>query len=682
MPLMLTKPWLSALVPLLAAVVAGAAHARTDNLPPGFNPKRHMTVDEVRPGMVGFGRTVFQGTEIESFKVEVVSVEQGFQAGKAVVWVRCPDPRMQKLGPVSGMSGSPIYLYPRGTAPDRADPAEARMIGAFAFGFGLGKDCYVGVQPIEQMLAAAARSDFDRDAEDAEGSASTAEDAAGPQPDPSDRSARPADGRGNHRALSAVLHAAEALKLDESRTWRMKAMAKLVGARAAEPFKPARHTLEGRRHSNELRTPLRVGSEAMADLMAPMFAGTRIQPMAGGAGQGLAGMPPDWINPHAVKLEPGSVLTVPLVAGDLDWSSFGTVTDVLDDGTVLGFGHAMDGVGEINMPMGTGYVHFIQPSIQSSFKLAGSLRIVGALGNDETVGVFGSPDLKHEFLPATVRVEWPDESKNTRFNYKLASDRYYAPLTAGLTVAESITSDTMLDDRSTLKLKSTIRFEGGRELTIETILPQSGANGAAFEMVPPIATLRDSQFGEMRLKSVDTTVRVVDDVEAANVINATIRQTTLAPGEEVTVFAQLQPFQGKPFTRALTIEVPEDLPDGQYTVLVAGPQQYYNAQMEQRPHMTRITDMDELFEMVRYMTSLRDDALYVSLINTQRPQVAVGRAELGDLPSSKVAMLLQETSTRATPYIEAISKIEPMDYVVQGGFSFPISVKSKPEAGQ
>jgi hypothetical protein len=101
--------------------------------------------------------------------------------------------------------------------------------------------------------------------------------------------------------------------------------------------------------------------------------------------------------------------------------------------------------------------------------------------------------------------------------------------------------------------------------------------------------------------------------------------------------------------------------------------------MEQRPHLMRISDMDELFEMIRYITSLREDALYVSLINMQRPQVAVGRTELNDLPSSKLAMLLQPTSSRATPYVHAVDEIQPIDYVVRGSFSFPIEVKTKPE---
>ena len=38
-----------------------------------------MPIDEVRPGMVGVGRTVFEGTELEEFKVHILGVLRNVQ---------------------------------------------------------------------------------------------------------------------------------------------------------------------------------------------------------------------------------------------------------------------------------------------------------------------------------------------------------------------------------------------------------------------------------------------------------------------------------------------------------------------------------------------------------------------------------------------------------------------------
>ena len=38
-----------------------------------------MPVDEIRPGMVGVGRTVFEGTDLKDFKVHILGVLRNVQ---------------------------------------------------------------------------------------------------------------------------------------------------------------------------------------------------------------------------------------------------------------------------------------------------------------------------------------------------------------------------------------------------------------------------------------------------------------------------------------------------------------------------------------------------------------------------------------------------------------------------
>ena len=66
--------------------------------------------------------------------------------------------------------------------------------------------------------------------------------------------------------------------------------------------------------------------------------------------------------------------SLPFAFGDLTVAGHGTVTDVLPDGRVLGFGHSMDGTGPTSLPMATGYVNFMVPRDQLSFRVAGPLR--------------------------------------------------------------------------------------------------------------------------------------------------------------------------------------------------------------------------------------------------------------------------------------------------------------------
>src|SRR5438552_13836048 len=109
-----------------------------------FNPARHMRVSEVHPGMKGYGLSVFKGTTVEKFDVEVVSVLHNFNPKRDVILVRCGGQNLEHTGAIAGMSGSPIFLSD--------DHGRSRLIGAFAYGFPLAKDPVGGVQPIEYML--------------------------------------------------------------------------------------------------------------------------------------------------------------------------------------------------------------------------------------------------------------------------------------------------------------------------------------------------------------------------------------------------------------------------------------------------------------------------------------------------------------------------------------------------
>src|SRR5438045_1780138 len=128
----------------LLVLLGSAAFADEQRMPPGFDPARHMRVSEVRPGMKGYGLSVFKGTRIERFDVEVLSVLRDFNPQYDVILVRLSGADLEHTGSIAGMSGSPIYL--------KDEKGRERMVGAFAYGWPLMKDPVGGVQPIEYML--------------------------------------------------------------------------------------------------------------------------------------------------------------------------------------------------------------------------------------------------------------------------------------------------------------------------------------------------------------------------------------------------------------------------------------------------------------------------------------------------------------------------------------------------
>src|SRR2546422_11747637 len=105
----------------------------------GQNTK-FMSVDEVRAGMKGFGKTVFQGTKIEQFDVELLGVLKNFAPKQDMILARLSGGPLARTGVIAGMSGSPVYI-------------DGKLLGAVAFSFPFATEPIAGIQPIQQMLS-------------------------------------------------------------------------------------------------------------------------------------------------------------------------------------------------------------------------------------------------------------------------------------------------------------------------------------------------------------------------------------------------------------------------------------------------------------------------------------------------------------------------------------------------
>ncbi|MGA7726379.1 MAG: SpoIVB peptidase S55 domain-containing protein [Opitutaceae bacterium] len=93
----------------LAGFCAAACAAWTLGAQPV--PSGVMALSEIKAGQRGEVWTVFQGTKPEPFSVEVTGVVlNALGPGKSIILCRLTDPRVQDMGAVAGMSGSPLYI--------------------------------------------------------------------------------------------------------------------------------------------------------------------------------------------------------------------------------------------------------------------------------------------------------------------------------------------------------------------------------------------------------------------------------------------------------------------------------------------------------------------------------------------------------------------------------------------
>src|SRR6185295_13832314 len=114
----------------LSALVAGAP--------------TQMGIDEIRPGMVGIGRTVFDGTRVEEFKANIIGVlENIIGPHRNLILAKLEGGPLAHTGVIAGMSGSPVYI-------------DGKLIGAVSYALGaFSKEPIAGITPIAEMTDSA-----------------------------------------------------------------------------------------------------------------------------------------------------------------------------------------------------------------------------------------------------------------------------------------------------------------------------------------------------------------------------------------------------------------------------------------------------------------------------------------------------------------------------------------------
>jgi len=495
--------------PVETTTATAAATAPTPSPPTQILP-----LGEVRPGMKGYGLTVFAGTKPERFEVSVVGVLRRFLPNQDIILIRSDDARLLHSGIVAGMSGSPIYL-------------EGKLAGALAYGWSFSKDPLAGVTPIESMRRELTRP------------------LRGPQATPSSEAAL------DHDRGPTIADVADA---------RQKALP-LFGRLPLPP-----RLLEGAEpHLQRVSVPLSLAgfsAGSAAEIGRALEPYHLVAASAGGVGRPDSG---------PTRFEDGGPIAVQLIRGDMSMAGTGTVSQVVGD-KVLAFGHPMFNVGEIYLPIATAEIHTFMSALSTSMKLSSPMREIGSLIQDRQPAILGDLTRRADMIPIEVTVAGPSRPEQT-FRAEVARHRFLTSVLAGNVVSSSVQSMSSDLSDATMTLRSTIRLKGFAPIVLtDSVFAPDGISArvlASSSGLRALSELAFNPFTPVRIEGVSIRVDVDYRPDFAEVIGVAVAGEELEPGSRPSVYVTLRPFNGREYTETVAIEVPRSLA-GQTVKIVAG----------------------------------------------------------------------------------------------------------------
>jgi hypothetical protein len=528
---------------------------------------------EIKAGMSGVGRTVWSGSRVEEFQVEVMGTLENVAPRRNLILARLSGGPLAQTGVAAGMSGSPVYLG-------------GRLAGAVAYSWGFAREPIAGIVPFQEMLGIEGR-----------------ETAASP------------------RAALALPPEAGPAGL----AWLQ------------DPARIAAHYasyIEGAGfHSGEaggmtpIRTPLLLGGfpSAAAAEMAEALRRAGLEAAPGGtAGRSAPAGSDD-------ALGPGSAVGIGLVRGDVEISAICTVTHREGD-RLWACGHPLLGLGPTELAMTTATVSGLLPSLEASFKFATARDDVGVFRQDRSTGVFGFVGRKARAIPVRVELQ-PEHGRPRRLAFSIAADPFLAPYLLFAALNGVLSSEEK--DYGTMSLTynegSVIRIAGEEDINLRNLFAGDLARLYASGTVAFLTEiLLDSEYRTVQIEGIDLVLGVSDERRTARLLRAWTSRDRARPGETLQVSIGVKPFRGAEVTRELNITIPPELPPGRLLLQIG------DAVSLARTDTDHADDFvpHDLGQLIRLINNLRrNDRIYAVLTRPDNGLVFQGE-RLPNLPPS------------------------------------------------
>jgi hypothetical protein len=347
---------------LVASLAGATVHAGAAEILP---------LSQVRPGMIGVGRTVFEGSRVDEFKVEVIGVlENVLGPGASLILARFEGGPLEKTGVIAGMSGSPVFI-------------DGKLVGAVSYSFPFAKETIGGVTPIADMMAATQST-----APRAASTRFVARLGRGGPARPLDRAA----------VIAALQRPLRAVTPDASLLRGFPLPPELSGASLMPLSLPL--TFSGFEPST-------------FEWARGVFSGLGFAPVMGASRGAAPGV-------EAPPLEPGSAVGVSLIDGDFDLSASGTVT-YIDGERLYAFGHPFYNLGPTQFPLKKAFVYSVFPSLYSSFKITAATDVVGTMDQDRASAISGHLGPAPRMIPVEVHLT-TSRAQERKFSFRVVED--------------------------------------------------------------------------------------------------------------------------------------------------------------------------------------------------------------------------------------------------------------------
>ncbi len=448
----------------------------------------------------------------------------------------------------------------------------------------------------------------------------------------------------------------------------------MLASGKATPPGPRAEAKFGEARLAEVATPVSFSGFTARSIeqFAPEWRKLGMTPLQGISGQGAASQSAA-SKAGAPALQPGSMISVQLVSGDMQVGADGTVTAIEQD-RVYAFGHRFLALGSAELPFSRSEVITVLPSLDVSFKVSATKEPLGTIRSDGNAAIVGTMGRRPATIPVKLSVQGTAGLQT--FRMEMIRTPALVPFLLQMVLFSAIDGSERTLGSSTVTITGELKLEDGLP---PLKIKQAYAGDfntpvlAAMSTAAPIANLLQGSSETLRISEINLAVNSTEVRSQWQIDQISASRREVRPGETIELAVALSSDKSERVER-LKYLVPAGAPAGPLTITVSDGT---TANLAEARTMLSLSPRPAA-QLLTQLNGLRTNGSAWVRVSRPEPVYSFGGTEMPNIPAG-LAMLAARGNPQPllTPQGTRVAEFEIAlgTAVVSGQKSIQIEVK-------
>ncbi len=320
----------------------------------------------------------------------------------------------------------------------------------------------------------------------------------------------------------------------------------------------------------ELSTPVSFSgfSRLALDRFGPELRKLGLEPVQGALGGGSTTSSTAVGDPR--RIQPGSMISVQLMTGDMAVGADGTVTHI-DGDRIYAFGHRFLAGGPSALPFARAEVLALLPNLTTSFKISSAKEHMGVITQDRNAAIAGNFGKRPPMIPVSISVRGPQGAARV-YKMQMVHDKTFAPLLTQMAIFSAIDGSERTLGQGSFTVRGALEFEDGLPPVRLDNAFTSDVNAPALTAVYtsiPVTYLMQAGFDNLRIKSLNLEIEGTDARRGYQLDQAWLPVREARAGDTLDLHLSLSGDNGSELFRKISYVLPVGLAAGPLYITVS-----------------------------------------------------------------------------------------------------------------